>query len=78
MEQTTHEQRLLIAALCGIGEPYLYQVLTRRRVASEKLCVLIERATAGRIMRWHLRPDDWADIWPELKTWADAPELKAA
>ena len=29
-------------------------------------CVPIERATLGAVTRKDLRPDDWADIWPEL------------
>jgi DNA-binding transcriptional regulator YdaS (Cro superfamily) len=29
-------------------------------------CVAIERATAGAVTRRDLRPDDWAEIWPEL------------
>jgi DNA-binding transcriptional regulator YdaS (Cro superfamily) len=28
--------------------------------------VAIERATAGAVTRKDLRPNDWADIWPEL------------
>jgi DNA-binding transcriptional regulator YdaS (Cro superfamily) len=29
-------------------------------------CVLIERATGGKVTRQRLRPDDWQAIWPEL------------
>ena len=29
-------------------------------------CVPIERATNGAVTRKDLRPEDWADIWPEL------------
>lgn len=32
-----------------------------------KESALIERATFGAVTRRDLRPDDWADIWPELK-----------
>lgn len=31
-----------------------------------KQCVRIELLTAGRVTRRQLRPDDWADFWPEL------------
>jgi DNA-binding transcriptional regulator YdaS (Cro superfamily) len=34
-------------------------------------CARIERATG--VMRWHLRPHDWHDIWPELAMRPDAP-----
>ncbi len=30
-------------------------------------CVRIETATDGKVRRQDLRPDDWAEIWPELK-----------
>lgn len=30
-------------------------------------CVAIEKATAGQVTRQELRPDDWHQIWPELK-----------
>lgn len=29
-------------------------------------CVAIERATGGKVTRRELRPDDWAELWPEL------------
>lgn len=35
-------------------------------------CVSIERATGGRVGRKDLRPDDWADHWPELTADAGA------
>lgn len=31
-----------------------------------KQCVRIEALTEGRVTRRQLRPDDWADFWPEL------------
>jgi DNA-binding transcriptional regulator YdaS (Cro superfamily) len=35
----------------------------------------IERATHGLTRRWHLRPNDWFRIWPELVGSEDAPEV---
>jgi DNA-binding transcriptional regulator YdaS (Cro superfamily) len=35
---------------------------------SPKRCVQIEEATGGGVTRQEMRPDDWADLWPELKT----------
>lgn len=35
----------------------------------------IELATGGKVMRWHLRPNDWWLIWPELVGRADAPAV---
>ena len=35
-------------------------------LVSEKRAVQIERATEGAVTRKDLRPNDWAEIWPEL------------
>ena len=35
------------------------------RGAPVERCVSIERATAGAVTRKDLRPEDWAEIWPE-------------
>lgn len=37
-----------------------------RKIPAEK-CSAIELATSGAVTRRELRPDDWAQIWPELK-----------
>lgn len=29
-------------------------------------CAAVEAACGGVVKRWHLRPDDWHRIWPEL------------
>jgi DNA-binding transcriptional regulator YdaS (Cro superfamily) len=34
----------------------------------------IEAISGGAVMRWHLRPDDWHTIWPELRKRKDAPK----
>lgn len=31
-----------------------------------EVCPVIERLTDRQVMRYHLRPDDWAEMWPEL------------
>jgi DNA-binding transcriptional regulator YdaS (Cro superfamily) len=41
-------------------------------------CVAIERATGGQVGRKDLRPDDWAEHWPELQQDANAPRAPAA
>lgn len=41
-------------------------------------CTAIELATAGKVMRWDLRPQDWHRHWPELVGRDDAPVLQAA
>lgn len=37
-------------------------------------CTAIERATGGAVTRRDLRPDDWAQIWPELAITTDTQE----
>jgi len=41
-------------------------------------CAAIEQATAGAVMRWDLRPDDWHKLWPELLVRSDAPAFGMA
>ncbi|HUM36196.1 MAG TPA: Cro/CI family transcriptional regulator [Anaerolineae bacterium] len=45
----------------------------RGRGVPVKPAVAIERLTDSRVMRWHLRPTDWHEIWPELVTVHGAP-----
>ena len=66
MNEITPAERLALSLKCGVAEQYLYQILTRRKVASPELCVSIEQATNGAVTRQQLRPDDWHLIWPEL------------
>jgi len=41
-------------------------------------CAAIEKATSGAVRRWHLRPDDWHRIWPELIGTPGAPAVAEA
>jgi DNA-binding transcriptional regulator YdaS (Cro superfamily) len=40
-------------------------------------CADFEAACGGSVRRWHLRPDDWHRIWPELIGVEGAPEVAA-
>lgn len=40
-------------------------------------CAAIERATGGAVTRRDLRPDDWAQIWPELAAAQQTPAVPA-
>lgn len=66
-----------VAARLGISAVYVSQLAARQnnREASPELCVRIERATGGAVMRWNLRPDDWHLIWPELIGAPGAPAV---
>jgi len=56
------------AVQLGVSRVYLSQLAARQdgRVPSADLCVRIERATAGKVTRADLRPDDYWLIWPDL------------
>lgn len=60
------DQRRELAQRCEIAPDYLYQILTRRKVASPRLCVRLEVESGGAVRRQDLYPDTWQTIWPEL------------
>ena len=64
-----------ISTALGIAPSYLSQIASGHRPAPPAMCVQIERATSGAVMRWDLRPDDWHRIWPELVNQPGAPEV---
>lgn len=65
------------AGALDISSVYLFQLAARqnKREPSPELCVRIEKATFGQVMRWDLRPTDWNRIWPELMTVPGAPAV---
>lgn len=65
-----------LASAIGRKQQHVWNWLNRGDgAAPPEHCAAIEQATAGRVMRWHLRPDDWHRIWPELIGIEGAPEL---
>ena len=54
------------AALLGVSQALVGQWARGIAVPPPVRCVEIELATDGRVSRVDLRPDDWAQIWPEL------------
>lgn len=63
------------AARVRVSRVYLSQLAAGQggRVPSPELCVVIERESGRKVMRWALRPLDWHLIWPELIGAAGAP-----
>ena len=58
----THARREL-AKKIGVGDDFLYQVLTGRKRASVQLCAALECETSREITCEELRPDlNWAVI----------------
>lgn len=66
MSDITPKERAELATLAGINEQYLYQCLSGRRDMGAAEAVRVEQVTGRRLRRWHLRPADWHQIWPEL------------
>lgn len=54
-----------LAAVLGVSTSYLSQMASGKSPISAKRCVLIEVETLV-VTRKDLRPDDWAETWPEL------------
>lgn len=55
-----------LAAAIGVAQPVVSNWRARGTVLDAIHCVSIERATGGQVTRQDLRPNDWADVWPEL------------
>lgn len=55
-----------LAEALGVSISYLSQMAAGTAAISPARCVAIEQATAGAVTRRDLRPDDWAQIWPEM------------
>lgn len=51
--------------MIGVSQGMVWQIMNGLQ-PSEKLCVRIESATNSKVTRRMLRPNDWAEIWPEL------------
>ena len=65
-----------MATALGLSGSLVTQWARGKPVSAER-CVPVERATAGAVRRWDLRPDDWHRIWPELIGAEGAPGVPA-
>jgi DNA-binding transcriptional regulator YdaS (Cro superfamily) len=66
----------LLARCLGVKQPTISEWARQERPIPIERCVDIERATGRKVMRWHLRPNDWHRIWPELVGTEDAPKVE--
>ena len=55
------------AQRCGTTVGYLRKACSKGEQLREKVCALVEMHSAGAVKRAELRPEDWMDIWPELR-----------
>lgn len=74
----TAEQREVFASSCGTSRGHLQNVMYGVRPCAPELATLIEQASHGAVRRWHLRPEDWHRIWPELIGITGAPPVSSA
>ncbi len=63
----SEEERVLFAESCGTTVGYLRNAQYSFKKLGAEISVAIEKNSAGRVTRKHLHPDDYRDIWPELK-----------
>lgn len=78
MTQIPIEARRELAKKSGIGDAYLYQVLTGRKPASLELCIVLERESRRVITCEELRPEvDWAYLRGTAKATATTEQAVA-
>ena len=56
-----------LAKFLGVAQSVVSNWRARGSLIDAGDCAQIEIATAGRVPRERLRPDDWSRIWPELR-----------
>lgn len=57
---------MALAKSINVPQSFISKLVDGSKGVPIERCVPIERATDGAVTRRDLRPDDWADIWPEL------------
>ena len=60
------QERLVFAQRCGTTIGYMRKAVSTGQKIRAETCCAIERESGALVTRKHLRPHDWADIWPEL------------
>jgi DNA-binding transcriptional regulator YdaS (Cro superfamily) len=65
-----------LAREIGVPTQTLWNWLNRPPIRfPAESCAAMERALGRNLRRWHLRPTDWHQIWPELIGTVDAPPV---
>lgn len=65
LTKVKHRQREFAESL-GVTQGLISQWARGKALPPPNRCVAIERVTHGEVTRKELRPDDWAEYWPEL------------
>ncbi|NYT78629.1 helix-turn-helix domain-containing protein [Alcaligenaceae bacterium] len=56
-----------MARALGVAPSAVHRWATGEQVVPHLRCVQIEGLTGGAVTRKQLRPDDWYEMWPELR-----------
>ena len=54
-----------LARMLGVSPPTVHEWKTHKRPVPASRCMSIVRVTNGAVTLQELRPDDWANYWPE-------------
>lgn len=66
LNSLSKDEQTAFAERCGTSVGYLRKAISKGQLLGASLCVAIEQDTKGAVTRKDIRPDDWAQIWPEL------------
>lgn len=66
-----------VAELLGVTTQAVCFWRDGKREMPVKHLAQLEAATGGVVRRWHMRPDDWHLVWPELVGIDGAPDAPA-
>ena len=61
------QEQVDFALRCGTTVGYMRKACSTGGLLREKVCALVEMNSAGAVKRTELRPEDWMEIWPELR-----------
>lgn len=64
-----------LAKALGVSSVTVSQWRHGQKSPTPERCAEIERITEGAVRRWHMRPNDWHRIWPELIGAEGAPDV---
>lgn len=72
------QEQVDFALRCGTTVGYMRKACSTGGLLREKVCALVEMNSAGAVKRIELRPEDWMEIWPELRAAQLTTPMEAA
>lgn len=74
----SRQEQVDFAQRCGTTVGYMRKACSTGGLLREKVCALVEMNSAGAVKRTELRPEDWMEIWPELRAAQLTTPMEAA